>query len=600
MASPVLSQKTYRLSQISGNMTSNDIREIFPTEIRQTIQYLSLANALDFAIPDKQVCTITFQTQPAILASLPYKTGSLLSDLIPSIDVKYSQIWIDAHFHGFTVLNNTDNNNKTVDIIALTGLGGKAFASWQCYDGSMWLRDHVPLDIPNCRMSLYGYYSDVGNSQSITTLSELTRCFLLDLIEYRRLNLHDHQNMTSSLLLMGHSTGGLIIKDTWCQVAEEISKPLTDLYHSISGLIFFGTPHNGMSVANILPGITGQASENLIRDIEPGSSYIKALKARFASATVDLNILSCYELRPTPQSVCQPDGSLVRTGSSAMNVTESSGCLYWANEVRLPIDENHSMIAKLAKRDGNAYRTVVSSIANLVAASLANHSQHPKNEQIGQRCQTLKPQNFARNFPLTIPREVLGWEIPAANKLSDASENSRPGREYSRNNYPEQYSILDSEMHTGIFRAPIPLQVRVFILGCWDIFHSGHVKILQFLKYFIPNTYLIVGVVGDNEMRDFGDFPALHATDRAAVVRSCRYVDEVIEDCPLILTQQFGDQHQIEYVAYDRELLSMAQMDLSTQMKFDAKMITIPESQALHSANIIRRIRTHYTSITKA
>lgn len=72
-------------------------------------------------------------------------------------------------------------------IIALTGLGGKAFASWQCYDGSMWLRDHVPLDISNSRISIYGYSSDVGNSDSISTLSEMTETFVMDLVNYRRL-----------------------------------------------------------------------------------------------------------------------------------------------------------------------------------------------------------------------------------------------------------------------------------------------------------------------------------------------------------------------------------------------------------------------------
>ena len=71
-------------------------------------------------------------------------------------------------------------------IVAVTGLGGKPFASWQCYDGSMWLRDHVPSDIPNARISIYGYYSDVGDSDSISTLSEIAETFVLDLREYRR------------------------------------------------------------------------------------------------------------------------------------------------------------------------------------------------------------------------------------------------------------------------------------------------------------------------------------------------------------------------------------------------------------------------------
>jgi hypothetical protein len=126
-----------------------------------------------------------------------------------------------------------------------------------------------------------------------------------------------------------------------------------------------------MSVANILPGLVGQPSENLVRDIEPSSSYIKALKERFSRATNEkLSIISCYELRQTSQSEFGPDGSIVRSGLNAMTAPESTACLYWANEVRVPINENHSMIAKLAKREGSAYHTVVGHIAELVVASM--------------------------------------------------------------------------------------------------------------------------------------------------------------------------------------------------------------------------------------
>jgi hypothetical protein len=99
MASPILPQRTYRLSQIPGDITTDNIRNLFPSQVRDTIQFLSLANALDFTAPEKQVSTITFATEPAILASLPFEFGSLLS----------------VHFHGFTALNNTTNEAEAVE-----------------------------------------------------------------------------------------------------------------------------------------------------------------------------------------------------------------------------------------------------------------------------------------------------------------------------------------------------------------------------------------------------------------------------------------------------------------------------------------------------
>ena len=115
MASPILPQKTYRLSQIPGDATTDDIRDLFPSEARDTIQFLSLANALDVTAPEKQVSTITFVTEPAILASLPFEFGSLLSALVGCVDDRLSQTWIDAHFLGFTALNNITNEAEAVE-----------------------------------------------------------------------------------------------------------------------------------------------------------------------------------------------------------------------------------------------------------------------------------------------------------------------------------------------------------------------------------------------------------------------------------------------------------------------------------------------------
>jgi hypothetical protein len=115
MASPILPQRTYRLSQIPGDITTDNIRNLFPSQVRDTIQFLSLANALDFTAPEKQVATITFATEPAILASLPFEFGSLLSVFVGHVDDRLSQTWIDAHFHGFTALNNTTNEAEAVE-----------------------------------------------------------------------------------------------------------------------------------------------------------------------------------------------------------------------------------------------------------------------------------------------------------------------------------------------------------------------------------------------------------------------------------------------------------------------------------------------------
>lgn len=228
MASPVLSERTYRLSQVPAGTTRDDLQRLFASSLlplsqpsaKSAIQAISLAEDLTdnpTSSGAKKVATITFTSEPPALASvLPSIQGRLLSTLIPDLDNDkdaLSKIWIDAHFRGFTPLNDQSNDDEDViecvflsvwyiifpsqiscklttpiSIIALTGLGGKPFASWQCYDGSMWLRDYVPLDVAKCRMILYGYSSEVGNSTSTSTLSEIAEAFVLELANYSRIS----------------------------------------------------------------------------------------------------------------------------------------------------------------------------------------------------------------------------------------------------------------------------------------------------------------------------------------------------------------------------------------------------------------------------
>ena len=74
---------------------------------------------------------------------------------------------------------------------------------------------------------------------------------------------------------------------------------------------------------------------------------------------------------------------------------------------------------------------------------------------------------------------------------------------------------------------------------------------LEQAKKAFPDVHLIVGVTGDKETHMRKGLTVLSGKERAETVRHCKWVDEVIEDCPWIVTPEFLEAHQIDYVAHD-------------------------------------------------
>lgn len=100
--------------------------------------------------------------------------------------------------------------------------------------------------------------------------------------------------------------------------------------------------------------------------------------------------------------------------------------------------------------------------------------------------------------------------------------------------------------------------MRVYCDGVFDLFHAGHVETLKYISEMEiydengdnANVQVVVGVINDADATGYKRKPIIGEDARYMMLESCRYVDEVIRDSPLILTEEFMINNRIDLVVH--------------------------------------------------
>lgn len=125
---------------------------------------------------------------------------------------------------------------------------------------------------------------------------------------------------------------------------------------------------------------------------------------------------------------------------------------------------------------------------------------------------------------------------------------------------------------------------KVYTSGVFDLFHVGHVAVLNKAKAF--GDYLIVGVHSDEDVESYKRTPVISCEQRCEIIRNIKCVDEVIV-APLTpnMDASFYELHGIDiHVAGD----NMEHMyELPHKMGI---MRYVPRSPLTNSTEIINKL----------
>lgn len=144
---------------------------------------------------------------------------------------------------------------------------------------------------------------------------------------------------------------------------------------------------------------------------------------------------------------------------------------------------------------------------------------------------------------------------------------------------------------------PSSKPVRVYADGIYDLFHFGHARALEQAKKSFPNTYLLVGCCNDEITHKFKGKTVMTEDERYESLRHCKWVDEVIPDAPWVVTKEFLDKHNIDFVAHDAlpyADTSGAGNDVYEFVKAIGRFKETKRTEGISTSDIIMRIVKDY------
>ena len=122
-----------------------------------------------------------------------------------------------------------------------------------------------------------------------------------------------------------------------------------------------------------------------------------------------------------------------------------------------------------------------------------------------------------------------------------------------------------------------------------DLFHFGHVNFLKQASEI--GDYLIAGIHSDETVQNYKRSPIMTMEERISIVASCRYVDEVIPNAPLIIDLKWIKKHNIHLVVhgddFSEDLLQLC-YKIPIEMGIFKK---VPYTPGISTTDIMNRLK---------
>ena len=130
---------------------------------------------------------------------------------------------------------------------------------------------------------------------------------------------------------------------------------------------------------------------------------------------------------------------------------------------------------------------------------------------------------------------------------------------------------------------------RIYIDGCWDIMHSGHFNAIRQAKML--GKTLVVGVHSDEEIIRNKGMPVMNNEERVAMVRACKWVDEVVENAPYSASIEWLDSVNCRYIAHGDDIaINCDGQDAYGLLKSAHRFKVIKRTEGISTTTIVGKL----------
>lgn len=138
-------------------------------------------------------------------------------------------------------------------------------------------------------------------------------------------------------------------------------------------------------------------------------------------------------------------------------------------------------------------------------------------------------------------------------------------------------------------------KIRVYSDGIFDLFHYGHMRMLEQVRKTFPDAEIVVGICSDEDTVKLKGNVVMSMKERAESLRHCKWIDEVIVNAPWIITKKFLEENRIDYVAHDSDPYpGEDKEDVYLEVKKLGMFVPTKRTEGISTSQLITRILSSY------